>query len=182
MNKMKVLLTLLAGMYLVGCATGAQMENMVYHGEPKSYSQAITDNMSVNEVTGGKKTNPAWTSEIDNDAFSHAVKTSLELQGLYADAGQYLLDVTLLEVDQPLLGINMEVTTHVRYVLTRANDGAVVFDETIVAPHTATMGDAFVGATRLRMANEGSAKKNIAGLLEKLASANIDAGQISMNQ
>ena len=88
----------------------------------------------------------------------------------------------MVEIDQPSFGFDMTVTTHVRYVLTDTTINSVIYDEIIVAPHTATVGDAFAGVKRLRLANEGSGKKNIEGLLEKLSKLKINKNEISVVQ
>jgi hypothetical protein len=56
----------------------------------------------------------------------------------------------------------------VRYVLIESATGKVILDEQVRAEHTATGGDAFYGPDRLRLANEGSARKNITALVAKL--------------
>jgi len=123
------------------------------------------------------------TSEIDNNAFAGALKQTLQKQGLLAGSGRYQLEALLLEVDQPVFGLDFEVTTHVKYILTdRENNGAVVLNETIIAPYTATIGDAFAAIKRLRLANEGSGKANIQGLVEKLSELQIQPGNISLAQ
>ncbi|MBU2713200.1 hypothetical protein KCG35_19210 [Zooshikella sp. WH53] len=154
---------------------------MIYQGEQKTYPKELKDNLEVSSVSGGEKTNPAWTSEIDNDAFSAAVKKSLSSQGLLSESGKYQLEVKMLKVDQPLFGFDMTVTTHVQYTLTDKTNNVTVLNETIVAPYTATVSDAFSGIKRLRLANEGSGKKNITGLLEKLSKLNISSHQISVS-
>jgi hypothetical protein len=177
------LAVLAAVLYLSGCASGAKMGNMVYEGPVKAYDTALQSNVNVANVSGGEDTNPAWTSEIDNDAFAGALKQSLRKQGLLSGSGRYQLEALLLEVDQPMFGLDFKVTTHVKYILTdRKNNGAVVLNETIVAPYTATVGDAFVAIKRLRLANEGSGKANIQNLLEKLSELKIQPGDISLNQ
>jgi len=177
----RILAVLAALLYLTGCASGAKMGNMVYEGPLKAYDTALEDNVDVTNVSGGEETNPAWTSEIDNDAFSGALKQTLQEQGLLSGTGRYQLEALLLEVDQPMFGLDFEVTTHVKYILTdRDNNDAVVLNDTIVAPYTATIGDAFVAIKRLRLANEGSGNANIAGLLEKLSELQIRPGDISM--
>ncbi len=180
MKFIRVTFVLIICSYLWGCASGAKMENMVFHGEQKEYSGEMKENLGLGEVSGGEKTNPAWTSEIDNEAFSGAVKKSLKSQGLYSDNGKYQLEVKMLKVDQPLFGLNLEVTTHVRYILSNTDNGSVVFDDTVIAPHTAGVGDAFAAVKRLRLANEGSAQKNIEGLLNKLTELRIELQGISL--
>ncbi len=180
MKLIKIVSVLVVCTYLWGCASGAKMENMVFQGDQKEYPAELQENLELGDVSGGKKTNPLWTSEIDNNAFSGAVKESLSSQGLYSEDGKYRLEVNLLKVDQPLFGLNFKVTTHVQYMLTNTDSGAVVFDNTVVAPHTASVGDAFVGIKRLRLANEGSAKKNIEELLSKLSDLQIEPLEISL--
>ncbi|EMP56290.1 hypothetical protein MSNKSG1_10463 [Marinobacter santoriniensis NKSG1] len=183
MRNARIFAVLAAVLYLSGCASGAKMGNMVYEGPVNTYDTALQSNVNVANVSGGEDTNPAWTSEIDNDAFAGALKQSLRKQGLLSGDGRYQLEALLLEVDQPMFGLDFKVTTHVKYILTdRKNNGAVVLNETVVAPYTATVGDAFVAIKRLRLANEGSGKANIQSLLEKLSELKIQPGDISLNQ
>ncbi|HEY3698953.1 MAG TPA: hypothetical protein VGK97_06450 [Spongiibacteraceae bacterium] len=181
MKKIRFLSILLLTAFLFGCASGARMDGMVYTPSvPKTYDEALKNQVGVKSVTGGQKTNPAWTSEISSESFSDAVKNSLSQQGLLAEKGRYQLQVNMLKVDQPLFGLDLTVTTHVRYILTDTKDDAIVLDETIVAPHTATIDDAFAAVKRLRLANEGSGKKNIEGLIDKLSKLKIKPQQVSV--
>lgn len=180
MKLIKIALILTVAAYITGCASGAKMENMTYQGVQKLYSEDLKQSVELSDVSGGKKTNPAWTSEISNEAFSGALKNSLKAQGLLSDDGIYKLEVKLIKVEQPFFGLDFEVKTHVQYTLTNPTDNSVVFNETIVAPHTATFDDAFAGIKRLRLANEGSGMKNIEKFLEKLSELKVSRNQISL--
>lgn len=182
MKTLKLILIFIACTCLFGCASGARMENMIYSGNQKEYSEKLKENVEVSSCSGGKKTNPAWTSEIDDEAFSGAVKKSLLSQGLLSDNGKYKLQIKMIKLDQPLFGFDMKVTSHVQYILTDSTNNSVVLDETIIAPYTATVNDAFYGVKRLMLANEGSGKKNIEGLLEKLSTLQISPKEISIVQ
>jgi hypothetical protein len=46
--------------------------------------------------------------------------------------------------------------------------GRTTYEEKIATPHTATIGDAFLGFERLRLANEGAMRANISRLIERL--------------
>lgn len=181
MNKLKLLSLSLAVIFLYGCASGAKFQNTAYT-EPSglTYDEKLENNIGVFSVDGGEKTNPLWTSEISNEAFKEAVKLSLSNQGLLSENGEYQLKVKLLQVDQPLFGLDLEVTTNVNYVLTDTKTNKVVLNEVIVAPYTATMGDAFVAIKRLRLANEGSGRSNIEGFLKKLSALNISSSEVSL--
>jgi hypothetical protein len=181
MNKLKLLSLSLSIIFLYGCASGAKFENTAYtESSVLKYDEELKNNIRVSSVDGGEKTNPLWTSEISNEAFKEAVKLSLSNQDLLAENGEYQLKVKLLKVDQPLFGLDLEVTTNVNYVLTDTKTNKVVLNDVIVAPYTATMGDAFVAIKRLRLANEGSGRSNIEGFLEKLSALNISGSEVSL--
>lgn len=177
MAKSKVVSLSLVMLLLCACASGAEFQNMAYkEATGLTFDEALKQNVVVSSVDGGKGTNPLWTSEISSEAFREALALSLSSQGLLSEDGPYSLRVTLAEVDQPFLGTSYEVTTYVRYVLMDTPANRVVFEEMIVAPYTATLGDALVGTKRLRLANEGSARSNIEAFLEKLSLLKMSAG------
>jgi len=166
--------------YLAACSSGAKVENMIYKGEKQQYNSEIKENVTLASVTGGEETNPAWTSEISDESFSGAIIKSLKNQGLYSENGKYNLSVEMVEVDQPIVGFDMTVTTVVQYVLTEKSSGEIILDKKVSATYTATVGDAFLGTERLKLANEGSGQKNITGLIDLLAGLNLDINQISI--
>ena len=185
MNIVKAFIPALLVLSLLGCASGAKMENMVY-AEPEevrgAYDPALTDAVTVTDVSGGKETNPMWTSQISDEEFSGAVRDSLIAQNLYTEDGRFRLQVILLELVQPVFGFSFTVTTQVRYLLEDSMRENIVLDETIVGEHTATVSDAFAGIKRLRLANEGSVRNNIAGFFEKLAELRIGPGSVSIGE
>lgn len=166
---------------LFGCAGGATKEGMTYiSATPMKFSDALENEVTVDSVEGGQSTNPLWTSEISDDAFADALKATLEALGLLSDNGRYQLRVILKEVDQPLFGLDLTVTTVINYQLIDTQTNQTIVNETIEAKHTATFDDAFAAIKRLRLANEGSARKNIAELVNRLSEINIAMGQVSL--
>lgn len=182
MRTLRLTMLFAACLYLFGCASGAQVGQMTYQGAQKPYAEELKNNIALSSTTGGSGTNPLWTSQISNDSYSAALRQALSSQGLMSDNGKYTLAVKMLKVDQPLFGFDMTVTTHVQYTLTDTAKNSIVFNETVIAPYTATTGDAFVGSTRLRLANEGASKKNIEGLLNKLSELKINPGSVAIVQ
>lgn len=178
---MKLVLMITASLFLFGCTSGAKQESMIYApAKAMNYDEALKKSVHVTTTRGGETTNPVWTSEISNDAFSEAVKETLLRQGLLSNNGKYKLEIILIKVEQPLFGIDFEVTTHIKYTLTDSSDSSIILNETVVASYTATFADAFVGSKRLRLANEGSGKENIKGLLQKLSELKVDPNQVSI--
>ena len=126
----------------------------------------------INNVHGGEPTNPLWTSQVGNVEFRAALESSLEGFGLLAppSAGTYDLTATLIKLDQPLMGIDMTVTTSANYLLKNRATNAEALNRTITLPYTATFGSALLGVERLRVANEGSIKTNLEQLIRDLLS------------
>ena len=63
----------------------------------------------------------------------------------------------------------MTVTLEITWSLTRVKDDEVVWRKAIVSSLTAKAGEAFAGVTRLRLANEGAARKNMAAGIAAIA-------------
>ncbi len=162
-----------------GCAATA--EKMIYHGERKTYDAHLQNNMDVGAIVGGQETSvlagffvPDHLSEISNEAFAGALKQTLANQGLLADngRGRYVLSAQLINVDKSP-GVSNNTVTSVQYVLTDTQSHTVVMKETMVAEHEAVLGDSLNPGTRMQMANEGSAKNNIAQFLLLLSALDI---------
>jgi hypothetical protein len=157
---------------LGACASGASTGAMIV---PLSQERIVADqsplrgNISIANVTGGKETNPLWTSEVSNDAFLDALKQSLSVHTLLGnDKAKYRLAAKLVQLKQPFAGFNMTVTAKVQYTLTEVASNKTVFDRTLETPYQAKMGDAFLGAKRLQLANEGAVRTNIQALIDAL--------------
>jgi hypothetical protein len=174
-------LLMIAAMFLGGCASGATAEGMtVKAADIKGpASPTVSNAVAVGAVDGGEKTDPMWMSQIDNPTFKKALVRSLHKAGLLSDAAhpKYVVSVQLIALKQPYFGMDMKVTSVIRYRLTDAATGALVLDEEIFTPYTAKFGDSLIGVERLRLANEGSARKSIATLIEKLNAAPKSTGK-----
>lgn len=101
--------------------------------------------------------------------------------GLYAPGalGDYKLVVHLEKLDQPAFGLDMTVTATVNYTLEQRKTGRIILARTITTPHTATFSDAAIGTERIRLANEGTIRKNISAIITELLA--LDKGKISIS-
>ena len=163
---------------LEGCASPAKMAGMVVG---QSNRKPLTDNSFANaiyveHVTGGQTTNPLWTSEVDTPEFRGALEESLDNYGMLnsdRENSLYILNVDLLGMDQDALGMKMASTAYVNYALREKLSGEPYFAETITSSHTTSVGDAFVGVKRLRLANEGAIRSNIQIFLDRLLGVDL---------
>ncbi len=166
--KYLVLLVFLSTL-LVQCAPAASIEGMTVK-DYKSPKQ-IGDRIFIKPVTGGKKTNPLWVSNISNENFAEAFKKSIVESNIFSKIStvmddDWVLEINLISVDQPFFGFTFTVKTTIDYKLYYKNK--LVFRKNINQSGSATMSDAFYGPKRLQLANEVSAKNNIKTLLQSL--------------
>jgi hypothetical protein len=168
-----VLLILTLG--LSACASGAKPGAMF---PPNTSLTTIGPNSSLREavaigqVSGGNETNPLWLPDVSSNEFAEALRLSLAARGMFTrNNDRFRLEATLISLDRPMAGINLTVTSKIRYYLTRFAENAVVFDLEIVATSTANFGAHSMFNERLRLANEGAIRENIAQFLTALIAA-----------
>jgi hypothetical protein len=156
---------------LAGCATPAtqqamsvSLQDVTTHLNPNLKGQVV-----INNVIGGKDTNPMWTSQVDAQGFKGALDKSIAIAGYKAnDSSQakYSIDADLQKLDQPMFGLTFDVVSTVLYTV---NGDGKQRQIPVTATGTASTSDAFVGIERLRIANERSIKENIKLFLQKLS-------------
>jgi len=159
---------------LGGCASGATVQGMTVTPADvpnRAVAAEFRGAIGIGVVTGGEDTNPLWTPEVGNEEFKQALRNSLEIQDLYADSAgsRYVLDAHLIDLDQPLMGFDTTVTSSVKYLLSERATKSAVLEEVVVSAHTTKMSESWYGVERLKLANEGSIRDNIAEFIRRLS-------------
>ena len=173
---MKKILATVSVAILAGCATPAAVEQMAVSLPITQTNPALKNSVAVAEVTGGRDTNPMWTSQVSSDAFRRALEQSLESAGMFnkiVAGSKYQLTADLTRLDQPMMGFDMTVGSTVRYSLIEAQTRKEIYARVIQMSYTAKMSDAFVGSQRLRLANEGAVKANIQAFVADLVALKL---------
>jgi hypothetical protein len=118
------------------------------------------------EVYGGRPTGAGDLPQVSNEAFAEAIATAIHNGGVFRDvlpatAATYVLRVNIASLQQPIWGgaftVKMETGWQLENVATRQ----VLWRKGILSSHTVTVGEAFVGATRVKLATEGAARDNV---------------------
>lgn len=170
-SKLVALSVTVLGLSLGGCASPAMYENMIVNGtqfikmEP---SQKFYHSVKNVEVTGGKDTNPLWTSQVGSEDFQIALNKSLVQAGILSEVGPYDMKAHLVSLKQPIIGFSYTVRATVDYLIKDRQTGQILLDEKIESAYTASMSESPIGIIRLRLANEGAIRNNIESLLQKL--------------
>jgi hypothetical protein len=124
-----------------------------------------SDTVSIT-VTGGRVTSSTYVSQISDADFREALKQSILKSALFSqvvdgNSGRYRLGAYIGALTQPLMGVSLTVDMEVSYTLVDSVTTKAVWQQNIATSHTATGSDSIVAATRLRLANEAAARKNI---------------------
>jgi hypothetical protein len=156
---------------LAGCASPAQQQNMA--AESIATTKKLPYTVSV-ETRGGSETGAMDSSNVSNADLKAAIEASIAKSSLFKQVlqgrnGDYELNVTVTQMNKPSFGADFTVTLETGWSLVKASDKSVVMRKAVKSQHTATMSDAFVGMTRLRLAVEGAVRKNIAEGLQSIA-------------
>jgi hypothetical protein len=157
---------------LGACAPAVRSDRMVPPPEAATEftaNSALRDAVGLRDVAGGEETTE--DSSVGNEELRQAVQTALQQHGLLQTddtKARFRLNVLLVKLSHPGADLSLTVNSLIRYTLTRAETGAVLFNDVVNASYTATLGDEFLGFLRLRIAKEGSIRANITAFFERL--------------
>ncbi|MHC4883396.1 MAG: hypothetical protein ACYTCV_12505 [Planctomycetota bacterium] len=146
---------------------------VTWDGEkPKPYT------VSVSESTGGKNPNPRWTSQISNTEFTAALMETVKQSHVFqevttGDGADYILDVDILNYDQPWYGSVMKVRMETTWKLTDAKTKKVVWSNTFPSAYRAEWKSSMFDRARIRNAHEGVARENIREGIRRLSALEL---------
>jgi len=164
--------TTLIASAMVGCASPAQRAAME-SGAVMPARLSIGSNVRVS-VSGGQDTSAVGAPAIADADLKAAIEASILKASLFESVRQDFADFDLvariIEVQRPVAGFSFTVTLEIAWQLVRASDQKILFRKSIRSEHTTGALESFAGVTRLRMAIEGAAKKNIEVFLQEVSS------------
>lgn len=162
-QRMTLIVASLAVLNLAGCASPASHEGMT----PQNLTVSKKNPYSISvETKGGSETGAMDSSNISNADLKAAIESSIVKSSLFKNivqgkSGDYELTVSVTEISKPLFGLSFKVDLETAWSLVKKSDNTIAMRKVIKSTHTATMSDAVVGMTRLRLAVEGAAQENI---------------------
>jgi hypothetical protein len=166
----------LAAASLAACAEGARPDSMALTTgvSPVAATDPAYKAFRVAHVDGGSQTNPLWESNVSSEDFEKALENSLRAYGFLADdptRAKNEITANLQELQRPLAGLDVTVTSRVHYSAKSTGDQKVIFDDVVAASGTAKLSDTLLGVQRLQFANEAAMKENIRSFIERLRKA-----------
>jgi hypothetical protein len=167
----------LTAVSLAACAEGARPDSMALTmGATPTISPTDPNYKAfrVAHVDGGGKTNPLWMSSVSSEDFQKALENSLRGVGYLADdpaAAKNEITANLQDLQRPLAGLDLTVTSRVHYSAKSTADQMVFFDDVVAASGTAKFGESLIAAQRLQLANEAAMRENIKAFIGRLRKA-----------
>jgi len=136
--------------------------------------------VSVNESTGGIEAKPLWVSQISNYVFTKALNDSLLKSGVFqgtitgggvdsAGGADYILDVTILDYDQPWHGANIIINIETKWELTDARTHKSIWYNTFKTGYRAQWLESIFDGERIEKAQESAAQANIMEGIRRLS-------------
>lgn len=153
---------------LGGCASPADRAAMTPQGITISKHHPYSIGV---QASGGSETGAMDSSNIADADLTAAIEEAIAQSKLFktivqGNNGDYQLSVRVSSLSKPIFGTTFTVEMETAWSLTRISDRSSVMRKSVKSSGTASMGDAFAGVTRLRMAVEAAARNNISqGLL-----------------
>jgi hypothetical protein len=152
---------------LTACASSANREAMT-----PTLTLAKHHPYAVQVKTGGGSDDPAGiTNENLKGAIESAISESKLFKGVVqgADGADYELNVMITSLVKPAFGLTFTVEMETAWSLTKVSDKSIAMRKVVKSTGTATVGDAFAAAVRIRLAVELAAKDNISQGLNAIA-------------
>jgi len=148
---------------LAACATQQAMTVVGGANASPKYLNAI----AVRSVSGGQVINVLTVPGVANEPFKAALESTLAANGYLAQSGtpKFYLDAEIQNLDQPLIGLDLDVIADVTYKVSGAGAAAAY---PIKTKGTATFSDSPIAADRMRIANERAMHQNIEQFLQAL--------------
>lgn len=171
---------ILAGLILSGCVSQSSsaipkpdFEDMAavdsdLRRNPSGYS------IRIYNVTGGQETDIWKGSRINGQSFLKALALSIDHNNYFMLVGpeepsDYILAARIINQKQPSMGLDMTVSLTVDYGLFDKAENTI-WQKSISNDYTVKYSEAFIGAVRLDLANEGVVRENIRKALKQIYS------------
>ena len=161
--KTSVFILWLASLIVLGCTSGPIKSQAII---PGSYDIANKQPFKVSlHVDGGREFSPLKIPQISNEALLDALHKAITLSDLFDEiikfGEDYKLDLFIFKVSQPMAGNQMTVRVEIGWTLTHIASMEIVWQESILTSDTSSSNEKLNANSRLKLATERAAKKNI---------------------
>jgi hypothetical protein len=175
MMRMNFLLVLLM-LVCAGCPLTIKPETMTSQAVAPVHKSASEIAVAVFGATDISAKKPIHIADED---FTQALVSSIETSGLFRTvlrdaSGKYQLQATFVQLDEQIFGLDMTASMEVNYVLASTTPKKVLWEKGISTTHTTAFGESLISATRLRLATEGAARRNVEQAIQEISKLQLE--------
>jgi hypothetical protein len=148
---------------LAGCAAPANREAMSPQDftANKHFPYSLQVHSSGGAQTGAMDSSNIADADLKASIEDAVIRSKLFKSVVQGSGGDYELTVAVTSLTKPIFGGSFTVELETAWTLSKLADHSIVMQKAIQSTGTASMGDAFAGVTRLRMAVERAAQDGI---------------------
>ena len=159
----RYLVLILLALSCAGCPATLKPDSM-----SPSISQSVNHSKSdiAVAVVGATSISLRKPVQITDEDFAQALTSSIEQAGLFAQvardrSAKYQLQAMFADLDEEIFGLDMSASMQISYALASTSPKRLVWEKKIASSYTATLSDSIISITRLQLATEGAARRNI---------------------
>lgn len=169
-------LLILLVLVCTGCPATLKPEAMTSQ-VPASVHRSASD-ISI-AVFGATDISASKPIHILDEDFTKALASSVENSGLFRRAlrdvsGKYQLQATFIQLDEQIFGIDMTASMEIHYIMASTTPKKAVWEKKISSSFTAGMSDSVISITRLQLATEGAARRNIEQAIQEISKLQLE--------
>ena len=116
---------------------------------------------------------------ISDEDFAQSLRESFGKSGLFRKAvtdtqATYQLQAVFVQMDEQIFGLDMTASMEVNYTLASTTPKKVLWQKGISTTHTAAFGESLISITRLQLATEGAARRNIEQAIQEISKLKLE--------
>lgn len=169
-------LLILLALVCTGCPATIKSEAMIPLA-PMSVHKSTSD--VVIAVFGATDVSARKPIHIMDEDFAQSIRESFEKTGLFKKAvtgtqAAYQLQAFFVKIDEQIFGLDMTASMEVNYTLASTTPKKVLWEKGVSSTHTAAFSESLISITRLQLATEGAARRNIEQAIQEISKLQLE--------
>jgi hypothetical protein len=170
LNLPKLFSIIILSAVISSCAHDADPLKMQVGQIPNADFGNYKNSIRLDGVSGGQKTSSVGKPRISDESFASALKSSLDSNGLLNEhSPKYLLTADITQINQPLVGQDINVIGKIAYTMRRADSNELIYKKIVSSRYVTGRQEAFYVA-KMKNSNEGTIRQSIENFLNSLRS------------
>lgn len=164
-------LLILLALVCTGCPLSVKSEAMIPL-VPMAVHKSTSDIAIA--VLGATDISAPKPIHISDEDFAQSLRESFEKSGLFRKVvtdpqAAYQLQAVFVQMYEQIFGLDMTASMEVNYTLASTTPKKVLWKKGITSTQTTAFGESVISITRLRLATEGAARRNIEQAIQEIS-------------